>query len=444
MQLIQLQNTILAAGILILALLVPCKAQVDFGQIGMDVVDRPSFGLDVAQFRSDSAGLTRVEVYYKVTNAGVTFVKTDSGYQAGYELHVSLSSDNSPVANQSEPRKLLVKEFERTTLSTDFVLSQMTFYVPPGKYKIIARIEDRSDGQTSSSQREYRVRDFSPNGAPKLSGIEFLHSTPTADGAPRFRKGELTLVPVVERSFAGGADGTPLLLYFEVYGAEEKDQNTLLDLRLRSHRGRQVYRDTLTIPLRDPMLSQLRSIPLDGLQPGLYTVEITLRGSRNKAITQESAEFLVQWSLLSMVRENYETVLQQLSYIGEYDEMNSLEKAKTPEERVVAWREFWQKRDPSPDTEENEARDAFYNRLRFANRAFGSLRKEGWRTDRGRVLLKYGAPDESVDEPMNLQSGAFEIWYYHNYKGESLRFVFRDEFGDGDYRLQYPFDGRTW
>jgi GWxTD domain-containing protein len=88
--------------------------------------------------------------------------------------------------------------------------------------------------------------------------------------------------------------------------------------------------------------------------------------------------------------------------------------------------EFWKKRDPTPGTEENESRQEFALRIAFANKWFKETPKgEGWNTERGRILLQLGFPDQRnfSDIPptyqgrlLSTRSVRTEIWIYHRYQ----------------------------
>ncbi len=68
------------------------------------------------------------------------------------------------------------------------------------------------------------------------------------------------------------------------------------------------------------------------------------------------------------------------------------------------------------------------------------MRMEGWRTDRGHIYVRYGEPDYMVEEPFSLSHHPYQVWQYTRIS-PNRRFVFVDENEDGDYRLQYPYDG---
>ncbi len=406
-------------------------------------LDRPRFSIDYAQFRSDSANLTRLEVYYRVPNSGLTFLPKDSGYEARFEMIISLYQGKSQVHSRSEIKKLFVEDYARTRLSSDFLINQISFDVPSAKYKIVARLSDLNGAGDRALTRDCKVNDYSRSKWPRVSDLEFLYSSARGTGAPRFQKGEVSVVPSVERAVMGGVDGGPLLLYFELYPGEDTLLNVLVDTRIRTLRGTTVYRDTLYQRINAIKLAQIRSVSIEKLSPGPYSISAEVFvGSSKKPVTRAAGEFMVRWSLLATVRDDYETVLDQLELVATHAELEVLKAATTPDSRIEAWRLFWESRDPTPGSADNEAREEFYRRLEYVNGAFGVLRKDGWRTDRGRTYVKYGSPDEINYEVMPLSTGAWEVWYYNNYGGEPRRFVFLDEIGDGDYRLQYPFDGR--
>lgn len=135
-------------------------------------------------------------------------------------------------------------------------------------------------------------------------------------------------------------------------------------------------------------------------------------------------------------------------------ELDAWKKLQTNEEREKFIEDFWHRRDPDPDTSENEYREAYYERVAYVNEHFSSG-IPGYKTDRGRIYLKYGKPDEVVSHPAGGRyereasegSGStstypFERWFYRNIPGRSgadIEFV--DPTGTGEYRLaRNPFE----
>jgi len=101
------------------------------------------------------------------------------------------------------------------------------------------------------------------------------------------------------------------------------------------------------------------------------------------------------------------------------------------ESRQEFIRDFWAKRDPDPDTEENEFKEEFFRRIEYANLRFREG-IPGWKTDRGRIYIYLGPPDK-IDQRPFINNPAVKglIWWgYYNYK---LGIEFIDTRGDGNY-----------
>lgn len=135
-------------------------------------------------------------------------------------------------------------------------------------------------------------------------------------------------------------------------------------------------------------------------------------------------------------------------------EIEAWKKLQNNEEREKFIEDVWRRRDPDPDTEENEYREAYYERLAYVNEHFSSG-TPGYKTDRGRIYLKYGKPDEIDSHPAggsyqrdpsegggSTSTYPFERWFYRNIPGRSgAEIEFVDPTGTGEYRLaRNPFE----
>lgn len=138
-----------------------------------------------------------------------------------------------------------------------------------------------------------------------------------------------------------------------------------------------------------------------------------------------------------------------VDYIITKEEKRAFMALQTDEERENFIENFWRRRDPNPDTEENEYREEYYERIAYANEHFTSG-IPGWKTDRGRVYIAWGKPDSvesrpaggSYDRPSYEGGGStttypFEIWFYRHLDnvGDGLEIEFVDPTGTGEYRM---------
>lgn len=91
-------------------------------------------------------------------------------------------------------------------------------------------------------------------------------------------------------------------------------------------------------------------------------------------------------------------VNEDVDYIITPEERAAFKKLQTDEEREEFIEQFWLRRDPDPDTPENEYREEYYRRIAYANEKFTSG-IPGWKTDRGRIYITWGPPDSVESRP---------------------------------------------
>ena len=124
---------------------------------------------------------------------------------------------------------------------------------------------------------------------------------------------------------------------------------------------------------------------------------------------------------------------EDVVYIIKDEERAAFKKLRSNEEREKFVEQFWLRRDPTPDTAENEFKEEHYRRIAYANSHWGVAAVPGWRTDRGRIYIVYGPSDELEVHPAQ----ALEQWLYHHLQGIGDRVIidFTDPKHTGDYRM---------
>jgi GWxTD domain-containing protein len=140
---------------------------------------------------------------------------------------------------------------------------------------------------------------------------------------------------------------------------------------------------------------------------------------------------------------------EDVAYIITDKEREIFKKLQTDEEREQFIEEFWRRRDPDPDTDENEFKEQYYERIAYANEHYASG-IPGWKTDRGRIYITFGKPDEVESHPAGGQydrqpyegggstsTYPFERWFYRYIEGvgSGIEIEFVDPTGSGEYRI---------
>ena len=140
---------------------------------------------------------------------------------------------------------------------------------------------------------------------------------------------------------------------------------------------------------------------------------------------------------------------EDVAYLATPEERDVFLRLATDQERDRFIESFWLRRDPTPSTRVNEAKDEHYRRIAYSNENFSSG-WDGWKTDRGRIYITFGPPDERRRQPAGgryqrpadegggvTRTYPFEVWHYRHLpgvgSGVSIEFV--DRSGSGDYRI---------
>lgn len=138
-----------------------------------------------------------------------------------------------------------------------------------------------------------------------------------------------------------------------------------------------------------------------------------------------------------------------VTYIITDEERQAFKRLATDEEKQQFIEQFWLRRDPTPDTEENEFKEEHYRRIAYANERYASG-IPGWKTDRGRIYITFGPADEieshpsggSYERPMEEGGGTtstypFEKWRYRYIEGigSDINIEFVDPTMTGEYRM---------
>src|SRR5215471_18481143 len=177
--------------------------------------------------------------------------------------------------------------------------------------------------------------------------------------------------------------------------------------------------------------------PADAVDPLKRPQDEKQRKKNTKALRQELSKPYKKW------------LDEDVSYIITDEERAAFKQLSNDEERDNFIEAFWQRRDPTPDTEENEYKEEHYQRIAYANEHFAAG-VPGWKTDRGRIYIVFGKPDEidshpsggSYERPSEEGGGTsstypFEQWRYRYLEGigQEVIIEFVDTCMCGEYHM---------
>ncbi len=385
----------------------------------------PSFHLDAVNLATPgNPHLSRLSIFLEVVYDELQFVKIEQDYDASYEASIVINDkDNDQVDGKTWQEELSVPNFDQTNKRTVYSQSNQVFDLEPGTYKLAISVHDPETNLTRKINKKIELRDYSKD-KPALSDIIWISELePDSSGAVA------SIRPQVSDAMKGLS--SPAFAYFELYNPLQLP-SLQLEYEFFHDQDKKNYKKTLTQDFSEAKTMAYFPIAVDSLSHGLYHLTITAHYGKEKI--QVKKNFYIRWSGLPSNARDLDEAIEQTRFIAQRDEYKKMKKAKG-EQRLIEFVKFWQRRDPTPGTEINEAMDAHYLRIEYANQNFSAMQHPGWRTDMGMVYIILGPPDDIERNAYPRYSKPYEIWYYYRYNRD---FIFLDLTGFGDYRLETP------
>jgi len=141
---------------------------------------------------------------------------------------------------------------------------------------------------------------------------------------------------------------------------------------------------------------------------------------------------------------------EDVNYIIAAEEVRAFQELSTDKARDRFIEAFWAKRNPLPGTSHNSFKEEHYRRIAYANEHYATASFPGWHTDRGKIYILYGRPDQIESHPTGEKSERtggdetlthpFEVWRYRHIDGlgDDVSFTLVDFCNCGDYKIEHP------
>jgi GWxTD domain-containing protein len=335
-----------------------------------------------------------------------------------------MSRGDAEVASVNAMEIVRVGSFREINRTDESVIFQHYFHISPGVYTLSAIVRDVGGSRSATQQATVTV--------PLLSAGRF--STPllvyealgrsALDSAPR-------LLASPRSSAVFGRDST-VAIYVEAYG---QGTRLPLDFVVRSQKGTQLWRDSVTLLRKGSLFNGVVNVPISNVGVGIAQVFFTRRDSPDSAKAPLFVSFGEDIPLMS-----FEDMLGYLRYFANPARLAALRTAPL-EKRATVWAEFLRATDPVPETSTNEDMQAYFTRIQQANADFRMDHNPGWLSDRGMVFVALGEPDQIVERNVNssgsimqtASSTRLQVWQYRHYNSQ---LIFYEE--AGRWRLTRP------
>jgi GWxTD domain-containing protein len=187
--------------------------------------------------------------------------------------------------------------------------------------------------------------------------------------------------------------------------------------------------------LRTGMYADSISFPIIGMTNNDYLVKFEILNN-SKKLEEVSLPVRIARPFF-LDDKDWALKVSQLEYIGTSSDIARLKTART-EDRDSLWKDFWKEFDPTPNTPFNEREEEYFSRIFYCDEQFGHGDK-GWRSDRAKVYIRLGPPDDTQSMPYELGSYPYEVWFYYRL---NLKYYFVDRYGVGEYFVANPDGSR--
>jgi len=408
---------------------------------------------DFANFRYDNTN-SYLEFYYSFNQSQFKFQKTNDGYLASAIITLIVKNKKNDSIILANKWRNPIKVTDTTLLSDN---NQMTgiqgFKIPFGEYNAFVSCYDENNPINKDSlqvdfKASLKSNDLSLSDIQLSSQIQQV----SKDDKNIFYKNTLEVIPHPSAVFG---IGLPIMfIYLEAYNLTKISSGKyLVNIQVFDVTGKNVRDIKKYKTKRNESSVEVYSINCSDLPSGSYLLKFILSDSvdlNNNAISMKKFYIYnpqvkppkVTADLTTMITDEYGSMTEEeidrefetVKYIALPKEKDEYSGLKTLEAKKTFMVNFWRNRDLDDDPTQNIYKDRYKNYLRYVNQNYRTGQKEGWKTDRGRVYLMYGQPDEIERHPNEMDSKPYEIWYYHNLDGGS-QFVFIDRSSMGDYIL---------
>jgi len=427
---------------LALILLTTAYAAAQTGYRSKNEFGEARFAVDAYDFRTDREDLHKLEICYKIFYNALTYQKLPIGYKAEYEIAIIVEGGGGEqIEGFIKEGDIQVNTYAETKRDTDFIINLVSLEFDQQDVTVKAVLTDKLSGSKREREINLDKRDYWDKYA-TISRIEFSRLVTDAAGDSKFNRGNYRIIPSVTRMFGGDFDSI-LTFYHEVYPGRNQLKYAKIVTRIYNRTDGYVHSDTIDYGTVDELKREVHRVNVADLRPGDYELEVVLEGRRGKEYDKIVEEFELELTAETMFRNDPETAIEMLKYLATHDEHKKLKKAESAQERRRLWDEFWELREHNRHDRENPTKEEYFRRIRHANRYFSFMRKEGWKTTRGMIYITYGEPDEVEDHPFELATKPYQVWFYYRLS-PPRKFLFVDEWGDGNYELQPPYNGLDW
>ena len=399
------------------------------------------FYVDFAAFKGKE-GKTYQEFYLMIHADYLNFIGSENmsagshNKNASFKVTTVIKNQNEEIISEQEWFTSALLKRDSIDLKNLVVYDQWAELLGPGLYNVSVNVIEQEFNTSGQAVFEINVPSFD-NENLSASSIEFISKVDEGNVDNHFEKNGRVIIPNPWRRY--GLLIPKLSFYYEIYNIQNPaDEFLSIDYSILNKDNIEVKNlSDIEVKKSGKNLSVVHAIDVTGLYSGIYTLTAEIADLQTNQKCSQSRSFeIIQIDYLSniplLTKEEAETGGKLLEYFAaplEYENYKSLSLQGKTHFLI----NFWKQKDTSPGTPENEFLQDIIQKYNYANLHFGWGNKEGYKTDKGRILIKYGMPAEIETYSSESNSAPYEIWIYTMDK--KFIFVFGDINSNGNFVL---------
>jgi len=423
----------------------PAAAEQQTGSLPEVSKGEIQFHVDYAAFKNfEDEDLSYIEVYLSILVTRLGFVQAESLYMATVEVNLVLRDvRGSRVHTDTYTRRYTASGSEEAQVMY-FQPEVFSMEAKPGDYALEVKVRDTNSTREGSADLKVHVPPFKKDKL-TLSQIEFAVQIEPDTSDHKFVKNGQRTTPNPMRIY--GINWPMLFFYAEIYNLSMTGTGPstyTMQYAILDEAGN-IVKEYPAKNIQKPGTSSILSGGANvGVLPGsMYdlrlkvvdnaTAQEVVSQRRFQVLKPVSAEAGTAEASQTLIAEDIKREVKIIQYIISKEEQRVF-KDLNLEGKGKFLEEFWKRKDPNPETSVNEFREEYMRRFEEANRLFSEGKREGWKSDFGRVFIVYGKPDDVERHANEIDLKPYEVWYYFNIEG-GIQFVFGDLDGMDVYSL---------
>lgn len=384
----------------------------------------------------DEKSNTNLDITYQIPYNELSFLKSAEGFKAQMKINYQILKEEKILVDNNFIQDIIVRN-EELTKSLMTYKDKLTLTLSKSGYQVVINFQDIVSEEFTSWKHDFDI--ISPDAL--VSELEFSKQAyMDTTSVSNLKRGNIYFDIAVDHLYNKPSD-KDVIAYYEIQNFfSDADGNVDISETIQIFKDDQEVK-TLSdkITIADGVIRRIKDLDISDFDKGYYKINLKIKDNLTGFEETREDFFLIKEKIYTTVRmfPSLEDEIKLIKYFVSATKISNWNSmSKESKKNLVD--QFWKTNDPNPATEENEFFDLVKERVQYANEKFSHF-ADGWGTDRGRIYVKNGAPDEISTTKTGFYTKYAQkdvaIWKYRY--SQNLTYLFIDFNTNGNHKLVY-------